>query len=573
MRSALVGRDRELGLLLGCLDEAQSGDASLVVCVGEPGIGKSRLAEELTRAGQARGFRTAWGRAAPSIGAPPYWPWLEVLHALADAVPGSADDAATLTSAAGTELSLDERMRRFDAVSRLVLRVARTQPLIIILDDLDGADETSQLLATHLARIAREDPLLLVVTCRDTAGPLAGLAQESLATQLQVRGLDRVTVGRQVSSIVGREPSDAEIGTVYDATAGNPFFVGELARQMVDGSGWSDVVPRSVLDAIAQRLARLTPDCAASLRAAAVLGTEFTAPVLASVTERSVEDCLLSLDEAGRAALLVPSDTPGVRRFAHDLVRDAIVANLDAKLRVTLHRRAAEALEKHHTGDLKPVLFDLARHWAEAAVAGDQARAVSWIDRAGREAMRQHAYEDGRRLFVSALTVGGQTLDDLTRCRLRLSLAAAQSLSSDLVGALQTCREVADQGVRLGRPDIAGEAALVPEPTFDPEVDQVIRALCEQALSVLGDAPTSLRARVLAQYAVVCDHLSDLDAAHPAVEEALAVAQGSGDTIAVEAALIAHHLVSRGRMGSPSGRSTRTGCGSWAPASAVRPSA
>jgi DNA-binding CsgD family transcriptional regulator len=174
---------------------------------------------------------------------------------------------------------------------------------------------------------------------------------------------------------------------------------------------------------------------------------------------------------------------------------------------------------------------------------------VSWIDRAGREAMRQHAYEDGRRLFGSALTVGMQTLDDISRCRLLLSLAAAQLLSSDPVGALQTCREVADQGVRLDRPEIVGEAALVPEPTFDPEIDRVIRALCEQALSVLGNAPSGLRARVLAQYAVVCDHLSDLDAAHPAVEEALALAEGSGDTTAIEAALIAHHLVRSGPDG------------------------
>ena len=163
--------------------------------------------------------------------------------------------------------------------------------------------------------------------------------------------------------------------------------------------------------------------------------------------------------------------------------------------------------------------------------------------------MRRHAYEDGRRLFASALSIGRQTLGDFARCRLLLSLAAAQSLTSDLAGALQTCREVVDQGVRLGRPEIAGEAALVPEPTFDPEIDRVIRALCEQAMSALGDAPTSLRARVLAQYAVVCDHLSDLDAAHPAVEEALALAEGSGDTSAIEAALIAHHLVRSGPDG------------------------
>ncbi|MGB8383236.1 MAG: AAA family ATPase [Dermatophilaceae bacterium] len=549
MGSGLVGRDREMSLLLGCLDQAQAGHAGVVVCVGEPGVGKTRLAEELTSVAGARGLSTAWGRAAGPLGVPPYWPWREALRAMVGRSPDEEDPFEHPADSAGVEPSLEERMRRFDAVSQRVLRAAQARPLLLVLDDLHSADESSQLLARHLARTAREDCLLMVVTCRDTTGPLATLAQGPRTTQVQLRGLDPGAVGQQVSTIVGRAPSEAELRTVYAATAGNPFFVGELARQMADTAGLAGGVPRSVLDAIAERLAQLSPDCVSVLQAAAILGTGFSVTVLASVTQRSLSDCLVALDEAARAALLTPGPNPVDRRFVHELVVDAIVANLDTKHRILLHRCAAIALEQNHAAHPEPVLFDLARHWAEAAVAGDQARAASWIERAGKEAMRQHAYEDARWLFSTALTVRAVAMDDLARCRLMLSLAAAQSLSSDFGGALQTCAQVADLAVRLGAPELAGEAALVAEPTFDPEVDQTIRALCDKALAVLGQAPAALRARVLAQYAVVCDHLSDLDAANPAVEEALALAEDSGDANAIEAALTAHHMVRSGPDG------------------------
>ena len=283
MRTALVGRDRELGVLLGCLDESQRGRANLVVCVGEPGIGKTRLVEELTGQARDRGVLTAWGRTASTDGAPPYWPWREVLRALETAglaTQGTLADVA----ASGVEPSLEERVRRFDEVARLVLGAARSRPLLVVLDDVDGADEASQLLVQYLARTARDDPLLVVVCCRDTAGPLAALAQEPNTTQVELRGLERAAVGEQVSGIVGRAASDAELAAVYNATAGNPFFVGELARQLADGSTLPGAVPRSVLDAIGQRLGQLSADCAASLRAASLLGTRFAVPLVAAMT-------------------------------------------------------------------------------------------------------------------------------------------------------------------------------------------------------------------------------------------------------------------------------------------------
>jgi DNA-binding CsgD family transcriptional regulator len=544
--SALVGRDRELRVLLGCLDAAEQGRAGLVVCVGGPGIGKTRLVEEFAGLAQERGVLTAWGRAALAEGAPPYWPWHEVLRVL-DAEEDGA--ASPLLSISGGEPSLEERVRRFDEVARLVLGAARKRPLLVVLDDLDGADEPSQLLAQYLARTARDDRLLVVVCCRDTAGPIATLAQEPRTTQLELRGLERAAVGEQVSAIVGRPVSDGELAAVYDATAGNPFFVSELARQLADGPALAGSVPRSVLDAISQRLGRLSAECAVSLHAAAILGTRFAVPLVAAMTRSSVGDCLTSLDEAASAALIGEDGSARERRFVHGLVRDAIVAGLGTGHRATLHRRAAEAISAHASPHAEGTVFDLAHHWSEAAMAADCAVAVMWTERAGCEAMRLHAYEEGRRWYARALELGAGVLDDVAHCRLMIAYAGAQCLSADFTGALETCGQAVDLAVRIGRPDLAGEAALVAEPTFDEGIDRVIRALCERALAVLDGAPAELRARVLGHYAWACDHLSDIDAAEPAAAEAVVLAEASGDPTALEAALSAHHMVRSGPDG------------------------
>ena len=547
MLSALVGRDRELGVLLGCLDDAQEGRASVLVCVGGPGIGKTRLVEELTARAGVGGALTVWGRGATSDGAPPYSPWrdvLQVLHAAGLAGPSPGE----LLDGGGAEPSLEERVRRFDEVARLVREAARRRPLVLVMDDLDGADEPSQLLVQYLARTARDERLLVVVSCRQTTGPLAAFAQEPSATQVELHGLDRAAVGEHISAIIGRAASDAELDAVYDATDGNPFFVGELARQLAHGPTLTGAVPRSVLDAIGQRLDRLSADCAASLRAAAILGTRFDVQVLAAMTGRTVGDCFTSLDEAASAALVVEGDDPGDLRFAHVLVRDAIVSGLDAGQRVRLHRCAAEAIEAH-TSHAVGMVFDLAHHWSEAAVDGDRGVAVTWTERAGREAMRVHAYEDGRRWYGRALALGSGVLDEFARCRLLIAYAGAQCLSSDFTGALETCLRAVELAVRTGRPDLAAEAALVPEPTFDERIDLLIRALCERALRVCDGEPAAVRARLLAHYAWVCDHLSDLDAARSAAEEALFLAEASGDATELEAALTAHHMVRSGPDG------------------------
>ena len=178
----------------------------------------------------------------------------------------------------GVEPSFEERVRRFDEVARLVLGAAKSRPLLVVLDDLHGADEPSQLLVQHLARTAATTVCwssFAAATLSARSPPWPRSRTPSRSSCVAWSGPPSASRSRPLP---GRAASDAELAAVYDATAGNPFFVAEFARQLADGPALPGAVPRSVLDAIGQRLGQLSPDCAASLRAAALLGTRFAVP-------------------------------------------------------------------------------------------------------------------------------------------------------------------------------------------------------------------------------------------------------------------------------------------------------
>lgn len=163
--------------------------------------------------------------------------------------------------------------------------------------------------------------------------------------------------------------------------------------------------------------------------------------------------------------------------------------------------------------------------------------------------MRQHAYEEAARLFRLALDVGGGELDRVDRCHLLLALGAAQYVSAELASGLDACLQAAALAQQLGRADLVAQAALVPEPTFHSDVDVVIRQLCERAIAVVGPDDAALRARVLARLAEVCELLGDVEPAGPASEEAVMLAEQSGDRVAVMAAVHARHMVRSGPDG------------------------
>lgn len=568
MQNEFVGRDRELAVLHECLEAALEGHTRLVLCQGEGGIGKTRLTEELMTRAAARGLRGVWGPAGDSPGAPPYWPWRQVLrslsdftdlaalaeeHRLAADLAGLVPDLFTAPpSTVDRRASTEDRFRQFDAVAALLRQLARRDPLVIAFDDAHVADQPSMLLLRHVARSMNQERLLVVVNHRETgegSGPLlTELLREPVTRVIALGGLDLPAVARQLASVVGHDVGDSDVAQVHAMTGGNPFFVAEVgmalaARQAGESPS---LVTANLREAIRARVHGLSTGCVRLLHAASIVGRQASLDVVASVLDLPAATCLAMLDEAVASGLIEITPSPRELRFAHALIRDAVEAGMSTPERVLLHRRAAEAVEQLYGDGIGPHLFDLARHWSVAVVDGDRVRAVRWMERAGDEALRRNAYEEAGRLYGLALDVGALEIDSATRCRLLLSLGSALHLSLDVAGGLRACVEAAAVASQLGRADLMAEAALVTEPSFDPAVDLRIRQLCETAMTALGVEHPGLRSRLAARLAQACDNLGDEESALAASEQAITLAERSGDRAALVAALHARQLATAG---------------------------
>lgn len=572
MRTSFVGRDRELAVLEDCLAAALVGRPSVVLCRGQPGIGKTRLAEELSAAARAAGAVVVWGRAPEAAGAPPYWPWRQILRAVGDGT-NLRDLARDLRLTAdlarlAPDLFPDEpqdalvpgtaedRFRLFDAMDRLLRLLSQDQLLLIVLDDVHWADDSSLLLLQHLADSMTAQRLLLVVNCRDTEPLgdvlLAGLARSPVTRVVEIGGLSLPDVGVQLAAVLDGQLPDQVVEEVHARTGGNPFYVAEVGRALVDEPEaiveWP--VPAGVREAIRTRLARLSPETVRLLHAASVVGREFPSATVADMLETSELACLPLIDEAAAAGLIATRGR-GHHRFLHDLIREAIEAGLAGDERVRLHSSAAAAVERLHAGRLEPHLSDLARHWAAAAVSGAREQAADWIARAADEAMRRLGYEEATRLYRLALAVGAEDIDDDRRCRLLLGIAGALKAAGELSGRLPACREAAALARGLRRPDLLAEAALAMEGGESTlEAEASVRATCEEALAALPWSSRDLRARVAANLSDACMYLGDLEAAGSASAQALEMAGHSADPASLAAALRARQLVASGPEGT-----------------------
>lgn len=435
-------------MLEASLAAVLEGNGRLLLCSGEPGIGKTRLAQELVVLAGRRGIPAAWGRGVDMAATPPYWPWQQVLLRVAELVDASKVGAAVGVAADLASLlpdperrgedadavgdgSREGRWRLFDAASRFLRASAACDGLVVVLDDLHWADRPSLLLLEHLVHQleAGDTRLLVLATYRDTeTGPgsalgdlLPSLAAGRASERLHMRGLDEDAVGLCLGTVSGREIPSATARVVHELTGGNPFFVQELGRELQEDTGllvrgprqpWRMAVPQTVRAAIRRRLDHLSPPCRELLRAASVIGQQFPVGVLAAMVDTPAIVCLDLLDQASAAGLVEPASPPGRYCFVHDLVCDAVEADLASAERVGLHRKAAAAIETFYAGRVEPHLSDLARHWAIAAVAGERDVAAAWTAKAGDEAMRRLAFEEGARLYRLALEVGASDLDE-----------------------------------------------------------------------------------------------------------------------------------------------------------------
>ena len=368
-RSVFVGRERELAELSEGLDDAFAGRGRLFLLAGEPGIGKSRLAEELVAQARARGARVLVGRCWEAGGAPAYWPWVQALRPhvrgeepdtlRAQLGAGAADLARFLPDLRARFPDLPEppsseseaaRFRLFDATVGFLRRASESRPIVLFLDDLHAADAPSLLLLRFLARQLGSTRMLLLGAYRDVdplprqplTEMLAEVAREPGTRRLPLGRLSEGDVAEYVDLTAPGIASAHLVAALSEETEGNPLFVGEIVRLLsVEGVRSEGLaIPQSVRDVIARRLTHLSDTCNRVLVLASVLGREFALDALDRLAGVSEDELLDALDEA--TAARVVSDMAGAPdrlRFAHVLIRDTLYEGLTTARRGRLHRR------------------------------------------------------------------------------------------------------------------------------------------------------------------------------------------------------------------------------------------
>lgn len=515
----LVGREREIATARAVLDRAMSGDGQLLLIGGDPGIGKSRLAEELAGEAVDRGALVAWGRCWEAGGAPPYWPWTEAFNALVrhvgsdaahTALADAAADVAVLAPALAGARSdapppedAGARFRLYEGVMELLRVVAEFAgaAVVVVLEDVHVADPSSLLLLEFVASRLGGHRVLLVVTYRhgeltdDQAftATLGELMRCRATTRVLLHGLDEAAVADLIADTTGRAPKALVARQVREQTDGNPLYVGEVARLLaaegrLDAGTGASLIPRDVRSTVLQRVARLPAETREVLDAAAVLGREFPVDMLVAITSPEVLD---QLEPAAASQLLAPAPNAiGRLRFSHAVVAQAVYEAMSPTQRMQLHLAAAEALEQRHGRDLDAVLAALALHYSAAVPLAEVGKAVDYARRAGDRAVRQLAYEEAARLYVLALSAqaSGAASDTGARIDLMLAIGDAYARAGDRDASKGAFLEAADLARSDGDVERLGRAALGYSGRFvwlRPGGDTRLVPLLEEALALL----------------------------------------------------------------------------------------
>ena len=586
MTTPFVGRAGELAALTADLDAAVGGQGGVVLVAGEPGIGKTRLSEELAARAAARGAVVLWGRCWEGAGAPSFWPWVQVVRGYVQVQAGDpaslrhdlgagAADIAQLVPAVHDcipDLPIPPplepeaaRFRLFDSLTGFLRTAAARRPLLLVLDDLHWADVPSLALLRFMSRELEGTGPLVVGSYRQSevgqGHPLLAAVADLTRGQhrwLLLGGLGQRDVASFVALVAGAEPSAELSAEVYRQTDGNPFFVTEVVRLLasqgrLDPAARGAValgggLPEGVRAVVAERLGHLSDDCRRILEVAAVVGRDFELRVLQPASGLDTERLLALLEEA-EAVRVVGAVPDGLSRwrFAHALVREVLYEGLLAARRVHLHRLVGEALETVYAADPGPHLAELAHHLVEAAPGSEEtaAKAVQMATLAGRRALEVLAWEDAAELFERALAALelAERPGPQHRCELLLAVGEARMAASDVLAARIAYQQAGELARRIGSPEALARAGLGLGSEFTSGiVDPAQVGLLEEALTALGKPDSPLRARVLAGLARALVSTPQVERRLALSEDAVQMARRLGDPATLAAVLFGRHL-------------------------------
>lgn len=462
-RGLFVGREPEFSELAAGVDEAIEGQGRGFLVLGEPGIGKTRLASEVADHATAAGVLVLWGRCWEAGGAPPYWPWIEVLRGAVESRRGHPEAPDPLaapvsgpTEADGTTVDNRDaaraRFELFDGVGSYLRQLAAAQPVLVVVDDLHAADLPSLLLLEHLLGGAlRRSRIAVVALSRehellsDDEARAAGLRLRRLARTVRLSGLDRDDVATLVRQHVV-DPTAAVVDAVVEVAEGNPLFIEELAALL--GAGSSDravTLPIGIRETIRERYAALPHEVVEVMSHGAVAGREFDLALVATIGGRDQAELVSLVDHAVRAGILV-ARAPGRYRFTHILVRDVLYDEMPPAERSRLHAEVAAALTARHGLAIDDHLDEIAHHSVAALPVGDRGAAVEALVEAGAHAEARLAHERAVTHYQLALDLSAHdgARNGTAHCDLLLALARANERAGRTERAKVVLRSAAE---------------------------------------------------------------------------------------------------------------------------------
>lgn len=588
VRGKLVGRSAEVGELREHLDRMLSGEGRLVLISGEPGIGKTRLAEELAVYAHLRGAWVLRGHCYEQDVGVPYLPFMgslrELFHLsgekLISELGERAEDLARLLpefrrtkQEAAVLIPEDERARVFDAVSHWVALASHLHPLVFILDDLHWSDRASLRLLHHLARSMRADRVLVVGTYRemelDLEHPLNDalnqMNRERLSYRVPLRRLSEDDTRVLLSGLFDVETSRELADAVHRETEGNPFFTEEVVKALVEegkvyreGGRWQRLgieeleIPQSVKATIGRRVQKAAETSRRVLTIAAVIGREFDPDVLVRVSQLEEDAVLDALDEALRLQLV--RETKVGRgagyTFEHALIRQTLYESLNARRRIRLHQQVGEALETLYGARADDYIEELAYHFGEAGPA-TAARGVEYNLRAARKATTLYAMEEGERRLTVALELAESTDDKAAQANVLEALGDLYLLFSENARAMDAYQRALD--IVRAQADTQSEDAVrlhcrVAESSAGFWTAASERALESARTSVElleGGNDVPLKARALSLLAMHSTRAGDLEAGREYAARAIQVAGRLGDNHELSMAYRAMAMVHR----------------------------
>jgi DNA-binding SARP family transcriptional activator/predicted ATPase/class 3 adenylate cyclase len=578
-RAPFVGRDTERTRLAELWRRATTGERQLVVVTGEPGIGKTRLAADVAVTAHRAGATVLYGHCDEEMGLP-FQPFVEALGAyvaslsdvalrrhLAEHGPDLARLLPELSRRLGGSVELEraepetERYLMFESVRAALHDAGAMSPVLLVIDDLHWARNPTMLLLRHVLR-QHDERLMIVALSRDTGMGLDHPVRELLAElpsipgahRLALTGLDDRGVDAFVEVVSGRQLDAVEVHlarTLQEETGGNPLFLGELLRHLLDvgaivrlgghlrsaTSATALALPESVRDLVTQRVRRLSEPGARLVETASVVGVRFTVDHVVDVLEPADDEVLVdAVEEVLRSGLVV--ERGEALAFSHALVRKAVYSSLSSARRSLLHQRVGEAIEAR--GDFEANFAALAHHYSESVGRVGVERATSWLLRSGHHQLMQLAFEEARATFERAVAIldAQGSSDHGRRADALLGLGYAQQAQGDVVGFKAMALRAAEEARLAGSADRLADAAVLRaahESTGwrDPEAG----ALCREAIQALGPTDLARRARLLLSLGFVTLMDGEGQVAAALAQEAIDLAREHASTDVVARAL------------------------------------